>query len=791
MSLKTETPLTARIDEQAAHFSDWEIIKDVIDQMIDLMLNYRQSGHPGGSRSKVHALVATLLGGVMRWDIRRPEKRFGDRFILVAGHTAPLIYGTLAVFNEALRVAQARSGDACFDVPGGGERMLTWEDLLTLRRNGGLPGHVEMEGKILFVKFNTGPSGHGSPPAAGEALALKRAGAGEVNVFAFEGEGGHTTGATHETKNSAFGLGLDNLYYVLDWNDFGIDDNPISSYVHGTPRDWFEPYGWHVHEARDGSQWQSVTTALVDLVHGDNPTGRPGMAFLKTRKGREYLVYDNKSHGAAHKMNSELFWETKRVFADKYNITWDGFGEPAPSDPARLREQARNNFNAALDVLRDNAALVDYLAGRLVEIGESVPDKIPGLKLRHNKNPIHDTALYDYANYPTEIYAAPGDKKANRQGLASWGAWINAYCHERYDRPLFLAMAADLADSTNVSGFSKKHGDFDGYGWYDWRDNPDGVLLPQGITEFANAGISVGVATVNMHPDPERDFQGFYTACATYGSFVYLKYGLMRLYSQLAQDSPLKVGKVLWIASHSGPETAEDSRTHFGIFSPGVTQLFPDNHVIDLHPWEHNEVAPVLGASLNLNMPQPIIALHLTRPAIPIPDRQALGIPSHLEAAKGAYILRNYDASRPRGGCLIVQGTMSTNNLVRALPEIDKAGFNVKVVAAISPQLFAAQPESYRRSVLTEADKIDSTVISNRSRRLAYDWLLNPVAGEYAMTSDFDNRWRTGGAVDEIIAEAHLSPEWILTGIERFVKERDQRLARIQAAVTQASTSPA
>jgi len=34
------------------------------------MLNLRQSGHPGGSRSKVHAMVVTLLSGAMRWDIR-------------------------------------------------------------------------------------------------------------------------------------------------------------------------------------------------------------------------------------------------------------------------------------------------------------------------------------------------------------------------------------------------------------------------------------------------------------------------------------------------------------------------------------------------------------------------------------------------------------------------------------------------------------------------------------------------------------------------------------------------
>jgi transketolase len=777
----TANQASALYEAQSRHFEHWEVIKDVIDQLIDLMLNYRQSGHPGGSRSKVHGLVVTLLSGAMRWDIRRPDKRFGDRFVLVAGHTAPLVYAMLAAFHEALRARHEETGDARYAVHGGRERTLTWEDLLELRRHGGLPGHVEMEGKNLFVKFNTGPSGHGSPPAAGEALALKRAGAGEVKVFAFEGEGGHTTGATHETKNSAYGLGLDNLFYVFDWNDYGIDDNPISSYVHGTPQEWFETYGWHVHATDDGSAWPDVTRAILDMVHGDHPPGRPGMTYLRTRKGREYGVYDNKSHGTPHKMNSEPFWETKRVFAEKYGVTWEGFGEPAPEDPEALRRQAAANMQVAVSVLRENRPVLEYLADRLVELGDSVPQELPGFRLDPARNPLDDPALYDYENYPPEIYANPGDKAPNRKALARWGAWVNAYCQEHHGRPLFLAMAADLADSTNISGFAKAHGDSPGLGWYHWDRNPDGVLLPQGITEFANSGISVGAATVNLHPEPEQGFLGFFTACSTYGSFVYLKYGPMRLFSQLAQDCDLKVGKVLWVAGHSGPETAEDSRTHFGIFSPGVTQLFPDGHVVNLHPWEHNEVAPALGAALR--MPQPIIALHLTRPPIPVPDRAALGMPSHFEAAKGAYVLRDFAPGKPRMGTLIVQGTMSTYNTVRALEEIDKAGLNVKIVAAISSQLFAAQPVDYRERVLGEADRIDSTVISNRARRLAVDWMFNPLAAEYAITSDWDDRWRTGGSVDEIIAEAHLSPEWILRGIERFVRDRDERLARIRKAL--------
>ena len=43
-----------------------------------------------------------------------------------------------------------------------------------------MPGHAEMEGKTLFFKFNTGPTGHGAAPAAGQAFALKYSGATSV-----------------------------------------------------------------------------------------------------------------------------------------------------------------------------------------------------------------------------------------------------------------------------------------------------------------------------------------------------------------------------------------------------------------------------------------------------------------------------------------------------------------------------------------------------------------------------------------------------------------------------------
>ena len=270
-----ETPerLYARAE---ASFPAWEVVKDVVDEFIDLALNYRQSGHPGGSRSKVHLLLATMLSGAMRWDLRRPWLPFGDRVVFSAGHTVPVVYATLAALNETLRIRSTRDQNPAFVLPDGGRWALMPEDLTTLRHRGGLPGHPEMAGKSLFLKFNTGPSGHGMPPAAGEALALKIAGAGDVRVFVVEGEGGLTAGASHETRNAAWGLGLSNLVFLVDWNDYGIDDFAASSVVPGTPETWFGSYSWRVSGTLEGSEWAPVTKTVLEAARGENPANAVG-----------------------------------------------------------------------------------------------------------------------------------------------------------------------------------------------------------------------------------------------------------------------------------------------------------------------------------------------------------------------------------------------------------------------------------------------------------------------------------------------------------------------------------
>ena len=163
-----------------------------------------------------------------------------------------------------------------------------------------------------------------------------------------------------------------------------------------------------------------------------------------------------------------------------------------------------------------------------------------------------------------------------------------------------------------------------------------------------------------------------------------------------------------------------------------------------------------------------------------MPDREKLGVPSFREAAKGAYVIKPHDPDRAPEGTILVQGTSTTDSIYRILPRLLAGeGPNVKLVQLVSPELFRMQTEEYRTSVISREDWIDSTFVSNQARRAMTDWTAHKVAARYAMTPDFDDRWRTGGSVDELKVEAHLDPKSLWDGIARFAADREERLREV------------
>ena len=178
--------------------------------------------------------------------------------------------------------------------------------------------------------------------------------------------------------------------------------------VHGGPHDWFAGYGWRIVGTEHGSEWDDVTRVVLDAARGDNPDRVPTVGWFKTRKGRGYLKYDYASHGNAHAMNSEPFWQLRKEFMAKYGVEYEGVDTAAPKDAEAIRAQARRNLGVAAAVFNKRTDVVDYLTERLAEIAATVPESIPTFRLGGKGTGIFaDERITDFERYPAAMWAKP------------------------------------------------------------------------------------------------------------------------------------------------------------------------------------------------------------------------------------------------------------------------------------------------------------------------------------------------------------------------------------------------
>ena len=253
---------------------------------------------------------------------------------------------------------------------------------------------------------------------------------------------------------------------------------------------------------------------------------------------------------------------------------------------------------------------------------------------------------------------------------------------------------------------------------------------------------------------------GAWALSGSYGAFTPFMYLPARVWSQQNEDSPFRVGVLHILAGHSGPELAADARTH--------------------------DVAPGYFAAAEIAARDPlvgVIVIEVARPDFPVADRSTFADTDLKAAAKGFYVIRDFDPGKPRHGYVLAQGSSSTFNLLQALPHLEEQGINVKVVAAISEELFDRQPQAYRDAVLPAAARNDLMVVTTGTQRMWPVRDVGPMTSEYSLVSDWHDRWLTGGLESDVIAEAHLDEQSIAAGITRFAADRDQRLARQREAL--------
>jgi transketolase len=798
---------------------------------LTLLGNYSQTGHFGGPLAYTPYNVATHLGGPelggLRWDYRRPKHPFCDKFMLAGGHTIPTCYALWMIMGQALERKYKATGDrryyvdpkvAILPVDALGFRRGAGALATLLQENGladhplfaqakgrgirALAGHAESTDVSNDV--NGGPSGIGIATAAGKAAFWDFIGAPHYQkIIAFEGEFALTEGHAQELKTQALALQVGKrLRVLLSDNNAGIDDSLLggviaSKYDRYRLVDQWTSYGWNVFLLDNGNDYGKVISALKTMDDWDSKDRRPMIVIGKTTKGYWPAAVNGKipgygdqvvgyaSHPYALKMNSPYFVALAQTFEQHYGVEFMGIRQGPVTDPRERLIQFKTNIDVVMSVLERNG-LGDWLADRLVAIGDTVKDDMP-VRIDVHRDPFLDDRLR-VANLPVEprkvtvknplsgaekqldiaLFRKAGEAAGPRRAISEVLKWMNYVTDNR-----FLSIAADLSESINL-----EHGHL--WGHYNPETNPLGTRLKAPIQEAGNASTAIGLVGQSASLDPEK-FAGVWAISGTYGAFTPLMYTPARVWSQQNQDSRFRTGVLHILAGHSGPETAADARTHFGIFAPQVWKLFPRGQVITLNLWDYNDVAPGYFAAAEIaarDQKVGIIVIEVARPDFPIADRSKFADPDLKAAAKGLYLIRDFALDKPKHGYVVVQGSSSTFNLVKTLPRLEEAGINVKVIAAISEELFDRQPETYRNSVLPPEAHYDLMIVSTGTRRMWPVRNVGPLTDSYSLTADWGDRWLTGGMEPEVIAEAHLDPNSIFVGIQRFAQDRSHRLAR-------------
>ncbi|MGA2687691.1 MAG: hypothetical protein ABSE85_06435 [Candidatus Korobacteraceae bacterium] len=796
-----------------------------------LLGNYAQTGHLGGPLAYTPYNVAAHLAGPenggLRYDYRRPKHPYSDKFMMAAGHSVPTCYALWMIMGQALYRKYQQTGDPRYRVDPH-DAMLPI-DALGFRRGAGalktLLRDTDLEDDPLFAQakdrgiralqghaestdltndVNGGPSGIGIATAAGKAAFWNIAGAPESpKVIALEGEFALTEGHAQELKTQALALQVGKrLRVMVSDNNAGIDDRLLGGVIAAQFADGYDlvnqwtSYGWNVFTLANGNDYGDVTAALKAMDQVDPHDRRPIVAIGKTIKGYWPAAVAGKipgysgdqlvsypSHPYALKMNSEYFVALAQTFEKHYGVEFEGIRKGAVTNNRERLIQFKTNIDVVMSLL-DRNGLGDRLAERLVEIGDTVRDDVK-LRISATSDPFLDDRLR-VAALPEEpqklpirnaisgadkqvsiaLFKKPGEVAGARRAVSEIIKWMNYVTDGR-----FFTVAADLSESINV-----EHGSL--WGHYSPTDNPLGTRLKAPIQEAGNVSTAIGLVSQSASVDPEK-FAGVWALSGTYGAFTPLMYTPARVWSQQNQDSKFRMGVLHILAAHSGPETAADARTHFGIFAPQVWKLFPRGQAINLSFWDYNDVAPGYFAAAEIAARDPhvgIITLEVARPDFAVADRNHFADTDLRAAAKGLYVIRDFAPDKPRHGYVIAQGSSSTFNLVKVLPKLEAAGVNVKVIAAISEDLFDRQPQAYRDSVLPPGARYDLMVVSTGTRRVWPLRNLGPLTDEYSLTSDFDNCWRSGGLEADVITEAHLDPDSIFAGVERFANERERRI---------------
>ena len=511
------------------------------------------------------------------------------------------------------------------------------------------PGHPEY-GYAPGVETTTGPLGQGITNAVGMALAERTLG-GQFNkpghkivdhyTYAFLGDGCLMEGISHEACSLAGSMKLGKLIAFYDDNNISIDGEvrghgDVVGWFHDNTPKRFEAYGWHVIPKVDGHDPEAIKKAIEEAR---KVTDKPSIICCQTIIGFGSPNKQGKEecHGAA--------LGNDEVALTRENLGWTHAPFEIPAD-----------VYEGWDAKEIGAKVEGDWNDRFENYRREFPELAAEFERRMSGELPRDWAEKSAAfvakvNEKGETIAS---RKASQNTLNGYGPLL----------PELLGGSADLAGSNLTL-------------WSGCRDvcapGHNGNYVYYGVREFGMSAIMNGVA---VHG-------GFIPYGATFLMFSEYARNALRMAALMKIPS-------IFVYTHDSIGLGEDGPTHQPVEQTATLRMIPNMQV--WRPSDAVESAVAWKAAIERkDGPSTLIfsrqnLMHVSRTAEQIAAIE-----------KGGYVLR--DCAGTPDAILIATGS-EVELAVKAQEALAEKGKNVRVVSVPSTNVFEAQSQAYKDSVL-------------------------------------------------------------------------------------------
>ena len=221
------------------------------------------SAHIGGALS-IADIVSLLFVHKMKIISKNPLDKNRDRFILSKGHACLAYYAGLSELGFISK-----------------DELKTFE-----KNNSNLLGHPVINRK-LGIEFSNGSLGMGLSLGIGVAIASKKK-KNKINVFVVLGDGECNEGSVWEAAMAAPNFQLDNLYVIIDKNNFQQTGTNQEIMDLGDLKKKWTSFGWETVEL-DGHNFEE----LLNYFSKSDDIKKPKAIIANTVKGKGFSFSEN------------------------------------------------------------------------------------------------------------------------------------------------------------------------------------------------------------------------------------------------------------------------------------------------------------------------------------------------------------------------------------------------------------------------------------------------------------------------------------------------------------------